>query len=797
MEKIEMFRVNWKLSTKQKELLNYRIAMTLIGVSFLFGCTIFSPSEQKYSQTATVPNHINSEPSINNHSSTAQILEDGVPISPTQSQEEVLSTLTDQINVLDIINGDFDVSSQQSEIISTENAKNLRKYFQFGLGNINEIVWSPNGKNIVVGNDSGIFIFDSETLIQEKYIDTRGIAVESIAYSSDGLLLASGFYDGTVILWSTENWQPIGKLGKHTKAVSSLAFNPDGTILVSGSFDGTVNLWNINSKLQLLTMETNDPIYSVAFSPTEKWVAAGGINAVYVWDIDSGNLINQIEGSQGESFLRFSPNGKSLALGGHSDSLQMWDTDTWQQSRGILVSSDRRITTMQFSPDGLLIATAHTNNTINLWDAESKENILEIEVSFPGGWSFYKKCLTFSPDGRKLAMGTLYGTITLFDSQNGNTIRSLDHHYGRLESIVFSTNGRVIASSSSDETIRFWNVQDGQLLSTLQSEAVNGLTFSPDEKLIAGRYDVWKGGLGLQGKTEAWAIGSGQSIGWISKYYADENYFSEINMISFSPDFKSVVTGEGGVIELWNVENKKNIFSVKIGSDITWLVFTPDGSGIIAGSEEGQLYVLDAINGKQLEIIEAHNDLIAEMTFSNDGSMLTSRYKDNTILIWDTKSWQKLQVVDFINASIFGMNYSPGNNLLAICHTGGITLWDIKNNKNRFSQDLILTEGFPNSCRAFTFSPDGQLFVWSTGFGHGENNLFILDTQRAELVASFALSGIYSLAFSPDGRILVSGSDNGALSLYNIHLPTGHDTPIAQPKEILTANKVITKDNLD
>ncbi len=120
------------------------------------------------------------------------------------------------------------------------------KYTSF-TGAVNAIVFSPNGQNLATGHyDGEIRIWAAANGELLQVIDT-GTVIESLAYSPDGTVLASGegYFDNNINLWDTATGALLRTLEGHNSSVGSLAFSPDGQLLASGSYDGNVRLWGI------------------------------------------------------------------------------------------------------------------------------------------------------------------------------------------------------------------------------------------------------------------------------------------------------------------------------------------------------------------------------------------------------------------------------------------------------------------------------------------------------------------------------------------------------------------------
>ena len=131
------------------------------------------------------------------------------------------------------------------------------------------------------------FLFVQDSRAQNP-LEGHTDAVESVAFSPDGMLLASGSVDGTVKLWNIETRRNTDTFEGHTDVVSSVAFSPDGMLLASGSsVDGTVKLWNVQADTNIAILEEHtDVVSSVAFSPDGTLLASGSVNGeILLWNV--------------------------------------------------------------------------------------------------------------------------------------------------------------------------------------------------------------------------------------------------------------------------------------------------------------------------------------------------------------------------------------------------------------------------------------------------------------------------------------------------------------------------------
>ncbi|OCQ95341.1 hypothetical protein BCD64_25670 [Nostoc sp. MBR 210] len=322
---------------------------------------------------------------------------------------------------------------------------------------------------------------------------------------------------------------------------------------------------------------------------------------------------------------------------------------------------------------------------------------------------------------KKVSAEQIIAAFNLYHYQFFECLTTFSGHTSDVCGIAFSPDGKTIATSSHDKTIKLWHIQTSQLICTLSEglSAPYGLAFSPDGKTL------------------------------------------------YANDWQE--------IKIWNLENQQQIRTLKGHTDATLsLVVAPDGT-LISGSQDKNIHVWQQPHLGKYYKLGSHpchvwGMNIVKVALSADGQILISgSTNDRTIKVWD---WKRKKQLTTLGYETFGLNISmPGISCIAISPDGKIAIgggetqldvWDIETSKKIYTLNLEADNDIHSLC----VSQDGK-----TLFGGLKNGVIrIWNLLTGETIHNLAghLGIVWSMAVSPDGKTLVSGSLDKTIKIWGI-----------------------------
>jgi WD40 repeat protein/transcriptional regulator with XRE-family HTH domain len=578
--------------------------------------------------------------------------------------------------------------------------------------------FSPDGTNIASIDNTGTVIISDigtgEELLRLPGESTPSdlVTAQRIAYSPDGKLLAA--CDSNLVkTYNPVSGEIIFKFPLPETNSTAVSFDRSGTRVASGGEDGSILIWDIRTGASLADWSGHtDAVEGLTFSPDGKWLITASSDATMkIWDASTGELLRDFPEFTGvvES-VTFSPDGKLFAF--TDGSIHVWrlglEDDAVITNQEILNIPGAAY--VKFSPDGQRLA-AVSGNEIKVWDALTGRDLLTLFGHT--GWGMG---LDFSPDGRQLASTSLDGTVKIWSLSPGRelvTVASPLTGYGTR--IAFNPNGEEFAANGGDGSATIWNSESGEPRLRLNGHdlEVLNVAFSVDgARLATGSLDetaiIWDAATGEELLTLP-----GHEFG--------------VRDVAFSPDGSLIASGGfDGTGRVWDLDTETILFEITDHKGLVLgVAFSPDGTRLATSSTDGTAKIWNVGTGELLYTLSGHTAGIPDIAFSLDGGKIATGSSDGTAIIWDSVTAVPILTLIGHSAGIQSVAFNADGTMLATgSEDNTAKVWDVAT-----GSEILSLPGSSGGVKGVAFDPttgNGQLVV-SSGDGIVRVFLFEID----------------------------------------------------------------------
>lgn len=685
--------------------------------------------------------------------------------------------------------------------------------------------FSPDGTQVVTASQdrrAKSWQADSGEVVR-TFDEGHAFLASNVVFLADGKRLVTSAMDNTTRIWDVVAGTELFRLDR-TGRNAALAVSNDGRRIVTGSDDGAVKIWNTQDGELLQTLQAHShEVTAVAISNTQPALVLSGDVAGHciLWNADSGEIVRRLSGRLGGHSRRvvaadFLPDGSRVLTASSDHTVAQWNVQNGDELSNLTLRHPGPVMSLQLNADGSRALTGCRDGIVREWDTRSAQ-VVSSKPIIAGSQAFAENV-------RAQMARVGWNAATLAERTNRsasiidsvlNASASVDNEVAKSLATAFGVNsdellrtvpssiswtpsGLAAAIAASDRRLLVWDVNSGRdVLDTQYPDSIWAAAFSPDE----GRQ------LAIVGGNEAILVNSstGDRLITLGPHAA-------VASASYSADGKRLVTGSwDNSARIWDAATGKDLVKLEGGHSaaINRCAFSPDAEGkyVLTASDDGtaKLWEITADASNEtlsvniVKTFAGHSDRVGFAAFSPDGRFVITTSDDKTARIWDARP----------NGNIDG--HAPlctleGHAWAVLCAafatdsrtviTGGADksaiIWSLVEDENgqlKASPTLRL-EGHTASVTSVAFSPMIDLNHngrWDAGepcaqralTASRDNTVKLWDTKRSEDPAAATVFAkeiltlgnhsreVTSVAFSPDGRRVLTASRDGRAILWH------------------------------
>jgi len=555
--------------------------------------------------------------------------------------------------------------------------------------------------------------------------------------------------------------------------MGDVAFTSDGRWLVSANQDQTAKLWDVRTGRELRTfIGHTGMVWRLAVSADGATLAtASNDGTLRVWDIGTGRLRYTRRHGGPVWAVAISPDGRLVASGSADRTLRVWSLADGRALRTIRQGDE--VNRLVFV-DATRVASG-AGGTLGIWDAVSGARVAVLPDRPADGFIL---SLALSADGKRLAFGGADGEIGVWETGGARSVSTLVPRAGKhrgVYSLAFTPDGRRLAAYLV-AGVKLLDAVSGATLAAPPEDDASGanmtLAFSPDGAALA----VASGHM-LALRDPA----TGRTLTVLGAEIPQSS-----SRLAISRDGRVLALGSSdGAVRLWDLGaggqvrtlrgHTGGVTSVVLSADGRWLASTADEIGVASGKYDPVVRLWNLQDGRLAHALAGHAEGVLAAAFTPDGRVLASGGRDHTVRLWDTATGQELRTLRGHTGQVNAVAISPDGRLLA--SGGGLVDWRNWEGDNRpidktirlwdvaTGRELRTLTGSAGDAVSLAFSPDGRFLVSGhhtietreRGGGPVDRAVRVWDVATGGLVRTLATRGEQNeVAFSPDGRRLVA-----------------------------------------
>ena len=531
----------------------------------------------------------------------------------------------------------------------------------------------------------------------------------------------------------------------------------------------------------------NRSVYSVSMSPDGRHMAWGSEDGtVTIWDYTVGRPVHALSDSPSRAWsVAFSPDGRMLASAHEDSYIVLWNVASGE--RIARIPNQNKVLSVSWSPDSRRLAAAVGPHVV-VWDIANKSRFTVRDIVFDKNLGFVVSEVAWSPDGKMIAAACEDKIVYILEPETGEIAKQLAGHQNKVKSVAWSPNSALLASGGDDLKVFVWDIANTQAIQELEGHTDNVLSvaFSFDGTLLASGGDI---------SDKSIIVWDAQTFGQLDRL---TDYSLSVESVVFVPRAGDVLLASG------SRDASIGLYEVTTEQPLNRSLVTSRGEVIASGLDQSSaqlfarylpsqadLKVTMLVEDKEQEVRSGLSNFrrVTSAAFSPDGKSLAYSTDNGRLTIVSVESGEEIRSLS--NASGPAYSLALNDRYLAsshcaqlddsgnLCLQNEIWLWDLSTGEP--NGDALV--GHTNFITSLAFSPDGEVLA------SGSRDQTIIHWELASrepegLPLSRHGGGVTSLAFSPDGKLQASGSADQTVILWDVE----SDQPIGDPLSGIAAS---------
>lgn len=458
-------------------------------------------------------------------------------------------------------------------------------------------------------------------------------SVSAFALSHDGTLLATSLRNHTIHLWRTDEQNEPVVFERTPSPVRAVTFSGDDELLICGSVDGSIITRSTKTGIVFSTIENNTAgIETLCCHPDTAVVAVNDRNNnICLFDIESSQPMGTLRGhGRRITSIEFLNNSRYIMSGSEDRTLRIWDICSGT-IRKVLQIHNSTATGIVQKADRVYVATG-SGVVLRLESVKSSlnQNVRILDVP-----NFPTSCAV-DPSASVIAVGFKEGELAVYRLPEFELIwhKPEAHVDDIINRIVFSPDGKNLATAGANQLLRLWDADSGYLKQSAEVEDQDGLhsiVFSPSGEVVAGAC--------YNGQIVLWSMGHNRP----SFHDAHE---TRLFSVDFDENEQHLLSaGEDGTVRIWSYSDSGPL-QAKIlfesSKSISWASFSPDTKRVACTGRDKKIHLLRLKDGAEAFSLSAHTSEIVRAEFGMQGNQLVTLGQDATIRFWDLRKHKEL-----------------------------------------------------------------------------------------------------------------------------------------------------------